>query len=86
VPQTAGSWHHPVVTAFDWIGAGHESPQSAIYVGLTETAALAAARSSHAGDVRVLDGHLPVEADLKPTRLTLFVEGGCVSKAAFFLS
>ena len=71
------------VTESLWIGAGHESTESAAYVGLTESAALAAAHTADIGDVRVHDGQQPIEADLKPARLTLLVEEGYVSRAAF---
>lgn len=66
-----------------WIGAGRESPTSAAYVGLTETAALAAAHSARIAEVRVHDGLQPIHADLRPARLTLLVLDGYVSKAAF---
>ncbi len=66
-----------------WIGTGRESRESATYVGLAESAALKAARTAGIAEVRAYDGHRPIEADLRPARLTLLLVDGVVAKAAF---
>jgi hypothetical protein len=74
-----------VMVAREWIGSKYETPESAAYVGLSQSEAVDAARTAGITAIRILDaagGSYTME--LNPRRLDLLVEGEVVVAAGFF--